>query len=201
MKHLFIKAMACMAMICFSLSGAAQQNPRSAIDRILHDYPEATLQDIYKSFFQDRFGPGHLIADTVSARRYLQQELKEMETPATAYYEPAGSGENYYRVSLEVIRQGIVNEDEFFSIFLESAGKVALPPVEVWTQEWKEILKEVPVDIEGYQADKEMIDAALSEGNYAMHHSRRYNKAYHPHYRLIDKEAFEKRLLPLLQKQ
>jgi len=33
-------------------------------------YPEARLRDIYKNFFQDPFGPGHLIPDTTK-----QQEL------------------------------------------------------------------------------------------------------------------------------
>ena len=44
-------------------------------------FPKSTLQDLYKSFFQDRFGPGHIIADEASAMRYLQYELATMDNP------------------------------------------------------------------------------------------------------------------------
>ena len=59
---------------------------RSAIERQLVTYPESTLQDIYKSFYQEHFGPGHIISDTASARRYLMRELSEMgENPITLF--------------------------------------------------------------------------------------------------------------------
>ena len=30
---------------------------KKSVERQLNDYPKSTLQDLYKSFFQDRFGP------------------------------------------------------------------------------------------------------------------------------------------------
>ena len=50
-----------------------------------------------------------------------------------------------------------------------------------------------------FEADSEAIRALLKEGQYASHHSRQYENAYHPHYRLIEKGIFEKELLPLIQ--
>lgn len=50
-----------------------------------------------------------------------------------------------------------------------------------------------------FEADSEAIRALLKEGQYASHHSRQYENAYHPHYRLIEREIFEKELLPLIQ--
>lgn len=102
-----------LLMVCFFIffmGGEifACQDYRSVVERMLKQYPESTLQDVYKSFFQDRFGPGHLISDTVAARKYLQQELKEMDGSEMPYYEPAGAGENYYRVNLAVIKEGSI---------------------------------------------------------------------------------------------
>ena len=192
-----------MLLFCFSLIFStgeifAQQNYQNIVDKMLEDYPESTLQDIYKSFFQDRFGPGHLITNTSAAREYLHHELNEMAKTVIPYYEPAGAGENYYRVNLAVIKDGIITENDFFNAFIESAAKVKFPTVEKWAEEWAEILKTVPTDIENYHADKAMIDSVLTEGKYAIHHSRRFNEAYCPHYRLIDKTIFESKLLPLI---
>lgn len=173
---------------------------KSVVEGMLKKYPDSQLRDIYKSFFQDRFGPGHLVSDTMAARRYLHSELMEMEESAMPYYEPAGAGENYYRVSLAVIRDDVISEDEFFHAFLESAGKVTFPTIEDWTAEWNDILKVIPTDLENYGADKAMIDSVLSSGDYAVHHSRRFNASYHPHYRLIDKSTFQRLLLPRLRK-
>ena len=176
----------------------AQQNYQDAVERMLEKYPQSTLQDIYKSFFQDCFGPGHLISDTTAAREYLHRELMGMGETAMPYYEPAGDGKNYYRVSLAVIKDGIVTEEAFFDAFIESAGKVTFPAIEKWTEKWAEILEVIPANIENYPRDKAMIDSVLAEGKYAVHHSRRFNEVYHPHYRLIDKVTFENKLLPLI---
>ena len=59
---------------------------RASIERQMATYPQSTLQDIYKSFYQDRFGPGHMISDTASARNYLMRELSEMNDASTVYY-------------------------------------------------------------------------------------------------------------------
>lgn len=34
---------------------------RAAVERQITMYPNSTLRDIYKNFFQDRFGPGHIM--------------------------------------------------------------------------------------------------------------------------------------------
>jgi hypothetical protein len=52
---------------------------REAVSRQMKAYPKSTLADLYKNFFQDKFGPGHIIADTSSAGRYLRKELASYE--------------------------------------------------------------------------------------------------------------------------
>ena len=63
---------------------------RAAVERMIAQYPHSTLQDIYKSFFQDRFGPGHLVADTAKAIGYLRAELDEAKETGIMLYEPTG---------------------------------------------------------------------------------------------------------------
>ena len=48
---------------------------KEAVCRQLEAYPQSSLRDLYKNFFQDRFGPGHIVSDTASAGKYLREEL------------------------------------------------------------------------------------------------------------------------------
>lgn len=51
-----------------------------AVAAQMESYPESRLQDLYKSFFQDRLGPGHIIRDRQSARDYILSELATADT-------------------------------------------------------------------------------------------------------------------------
>lgn len=59
---------------------------RAAIERQLAAYPESTLQDVYKSFYQEHFGPEHMIADTTSARRQNSPKYH-----SATHFEPLGN--------------------------------------------------------------------------------------------------------------
>lgn len=194
----FIFCILALASTSFTLELSAQNKYQVTVDDMLRRYPESRVVDVYKSLFQDKFGPGHLVSDTVSAREYLHKEVENMGATMLPYYEPAGAGDNYYRVSLAVIKDGLVSEDVFFSAFLESAQKAVLPSVENWRDEWRGILPYIPQSIDGYDKDVARIDSLLATGNYAMHHSEQFNEAYRPHYRLIQKDIFNKRLLPAI---
>lgn len=168
------------------------------VEAQLARYPKSTLQDVYKSFFQDKFGPDHLVKDTASARQYFHYELQLMCPSSMPYYESAGAGENFYRVNLSLVLDSVVGEDEFFNAFIKSLSGAEMLTVEEWRGEWNEILKDVPSSLPGFKADKARIDSILASGDYVVHHSDDFNSAYHPHYRLIHKSVFESELLPLI---
>lgn len=62
---------------------------RHAIEHQLAVYPQSTLQDVYKAFYQEHFGPEHMITDTAAVRKYLDHELTVMgDERGGLYYEP-----------------------------------------------------------------------------------------------------------------
>lgn len=67
---------------------------------------------------------------------------------------------------------------------------------------WKDLLRligEMPLDFTAYyDEDKQYIDSILSAGKYAISHSPDYREIYHPHYRIICKDIFERELRPLI---
>ena len=175
---------------------------RSAVERMVADYPHSTLQDIYKSFFQDNFGPGHAVLDTAQAAAWLHGELAKVERLDVPLYEPTGCNANYYRVSLAAIASGKLQADALLSAFLRSVRAVQLSEVAAWTKKWEQIesvISKMELPLPNYEADAAAIKEMLSKGHYAVHHSRLYNEHYAPHYRIIAKDIFENEILPLLE--
>lgn len=161
---------------------------KAAVATQMESFPESRLQDLYKSFFQDRFGPGHIISDRQSALDYIRSELASADTLMGPRTETCGWQGNYVRVNLSVIADGLMTAEELTDALMGSAKEVREEDIEGWKSEWSAILaiieKDYP-DIPGLQEDKARIDELLASGQYAYHHSDAYNAAYHPHYRII----------------
>lgn len=193
----------CSLLLCALLACSGTPGVHTAVERMMVDYPASTLQDIYKSFFQDRFGPGHIVPDTAKAAAYLRHELGLVENLDVKLYEPTGDKGNYYRVALAAIASGKVPFETYLSCFLRSVREVETVDVEAWAAEWEQkerIIASMNLDLPGYAEDAAAIEEMLASGRYAVHHSKQYNKHYAPHYRIIEKEIFEAEILPLLEK-
>lgn len=169
----------------------------------LRNYPESTLQDIYKNFFQDAFGPGHLMADTDACLNYLQIELGKFETDKIkTLVEPLGYENNFVRVDLSVIKDGIVSYEDYARAFIESGVYFTTPDPEEWISEWNQIIKVIEsldLEIQDYEADKEKLSKMLDNGDFVVHHSQKFIDSYKPHYRIIYKEIFDKELLAFFE--
>ena len=181
---LLILALACS----FSLFGQSIDTlaVRSAIERQLVTYPESTLQDIYKSFYQEHFGPGHIISDTASARRYLMRELS--------------SQGDYVRVYLSAVADSLITVEQLLDAFVRSANSWQEPTIS-WLEKWEAIVSIIQankMEIEGFETDLSLLTEA-ARNSQAVHHSRRYNEAYHPHYRIVERSIFESELKPTLK--
>lgn len=172
---------------------------RIAIERQMTAYPKSTLQDIYKSFYQERFGPGHLIGDTALAGRYLMRELSELTEHSTVYYEPTGSDGRFVRVYLSAVADSLITADQLLDAFVRSANMDKGKEVD-WELDWRSIVDVITkygIVLNDFDKDVEMLNEA-SRNRQAVHHSRAYNEAYHPHYRIVERGIFEKELLPLM---
>lgn len=195
---LLILALACS----FSLFGQSIDTlaVRSAIERQLVTYPESTLQDIYKSFYQEHFGPGHIISDTASARRYLVRELSEMGKTQSPYFESTGRQGDYVRVYLSAIADSLITAEQLLDAFVRSANSRQEPAVS-WMEKWEAIVSIIQankIELEGFETDLPLLTEA-ARNSQAVHHSRRYNEAYHPHYRIVERGIFERELMQALK--
>lgn len=199
-------------MLMISQLSARAQTDTAAVSRAIgyqtKTYPASTLKDIYKSFFQDAFGPGHLMGDDMSAVSnaidYLRGEcqIAREETSLCPEYEDAGTTGRFVRVNLSVITSDKVPFDIFADAFIRSAKSFRLPDIDDWKHRWaeiEEIIYRKGLSLKDMDKDAADIHSLLESGRYASHHSRAYEQAYHPHYRLIERSIFEAEILPLLK--
>ena len=190
-----------LAILLTSCKDTKSDRIRTAVENQLRMYPKSTLQDLYKNFFQDYFGPGHIVSDTLSAGAYLNRELASMQQATGAYYEPTGYNGNFYRVNLSVVKEGLISRDVFFDAFIRSVSDIQIITLEEWKKEWKEIdavIHAMNLPLVNYAQEREKIFSLLEQDKYVMHHSELFSGEYDPHYRIIEREIFLKEILPIL---
>ncbi len=204
--HTAFVMLICMAILSNALSGIAQIDTaaiRAGVRCQLDLYPEARLQDIYKTFFQDRFGPGHLISDTTAARHYLEEEISDHPESAALepYFEPTGFQGNYVRVYISCLKPGGLQREDLVSAFIRSASYKVNIPVS-WREEWHlitQIIEDEHWQMPGYEQDKAQLEEMLAtHGDVAVRHSSSFNKHYAPHYRIVERSIFETEILPFI---
>ncbi len=200
----YLTAVALLVVATACTGDSTRERIRQSVERQMERYPHSTLRDLYKNYFQDRFGPGHIIADEKAADNYLRYELENAATMEGDDYEPTGYEERFMRVNLSVIADGRVPYDKYLSAFVRSVNGIEPITVEQWREEWKvidEVINEMNLNLPNYEADRAEIWALLERGEYVMHHSKLFEQYYDPHYRIIEREIFQREILPLIEQK
>lgn len=198
----FVSIMFLLSLLSCSNNSNFDIAVRTAISVQMGKYPESTLKDIYKNFFQDRFGPGHLVEDIEQARHYLRHELPYCSAEFAEVAEPTGWQHNFYRVNLGVVKNEMISCNALLGALVRSANEIKPFSLEEWKAEWSKIeaiVQSMNLSLPDYDEDKKEIDAKLKEGKYVRHHSDAYNEAYDPHYRIISKKIYEEEIRQLLE--
>ena len=174
----------------------------AALDYHFRQHPYSHYRDIYKSFMQDYFGPGHLLIDPEKSARYLRQELAEAENMEGPIAEPTGWRGSFLRVNLSLIKDSVVPFDTFFATFLESARTVVPPPAQEWKRIWSEV--DSVIDVSGLvfinqASERQELREQFERGDFVVHHSQEFNDSSRYHYRIISRDLFEMKIRPLLR--
>lgn len=165
------------------------------LEYLVEHYPKAQITDFYKSFYQDNYGPGHLLGDTVAAANYFYSELSDTTEWGGPDFEYTGEGKNFVRVNMNLIKKGLIPADVYFKAFLNSLGRVSKPTDEYWIGEWTtidSIINSREYKFINEESDREIIRQKLESRNFPIHHSDSFNDNYKFHYRIISIPEFEK---------
>ena len=203
MKNLF-SIIAILSIALLLNSCHSQTHPREDFVRSYFlKYPEATLQDIYKGSFQDVFGPAHLLTNREAVENYINREIETAESLEGEDYVPCGWQGNFYQVNLKVIADGRIPMDDFVDAFIASANGIDTTLTQAWLEEWEQLqqaTRKIVPHLQGFKEDSTLLANLLKQGKYVVHHSQKFNQYYHPHYRIIRRDLFEKKIFPKLNR-
>lgn len=176
-----------LLMACTS-SKTDSEAIRQLCTEMAERYPAATLQDVYKTCYQDFFGAEHLMRDTAAARYYLHEEIeacRNQDLSAMPLREPTGFRHRFLRINLQNIFDGTLTEDELLRLFIEAAGSDNAFSDD-WPREWLQI-ETLALEVHPAWADEELQQALRQAADLrrAVRHSDSFRTAYHPHYRII----------------
>lgn len=175
-------------MTCLESCNNDSKAIRRMCEEMRERYPAATLQDIYKTCYQDYFGSEHLAPDTPTARYYLEKELSERASIGLCTMprrEPTGFRHRFTRVNLACIIDGELTEEQLLAMFIEAA-RTDDAIGDDWANEWRRI-ERIALQVHSAWADP-ALQAELrkaAENNGAVRHSDAFREAYHPHYRIV----------------
>ena len=179
-----------LLMACSTAPDSEENAIRTMCTEIAEHYPQATLQDVYKTCFQDFFGAEHLLKDTAMAHNYFLSEIaacKDENLSAMPDYEPTGFRHRFTRVNLSLIHAGQLSESELFSRFVDAAGQNNAYS-DNWSAEWQQI-ETIALEMHPKWQDS-ALQAELRHAASvpcAVRHSEAFRNAYHPHYRIVRK--------------
>ena len=194
-----------LSIVLIMSVAVSAQDVEGFVNRQMQAYPKSRLLDIYKSCFQDYMGAEHLVSDRQMVKAYLDEELNttSLDDLMPWYYEPCGIEGNYVRVSLRTVKEGIIQENLLLDAFIRSANNKERPSVDSWREQWHKIIgtiEQMNLNLPSYSEDKQFIDSILSAGKYAISHSPEYREAYHPHYRIVERNIFEREIKPKIER-
>ena len=188
MKNIII---ALLAGLCLLVPQSCK-NENRAIRRMCEDihrqYPQADLQDIYKTCYQDYFGSRHLVLDTATVRYYLDKELAEcrgMDLSAMPRREPTGFRHRFTRVNLACVIDGELTEEQLIALFMDAAAQDNAFG-DHWAEEWQRI-EQIALQVNPSWSNATLQDSlrVAASQNRAVVHGRAFRDAYTPHYRIV----------------
>lgn len=188
----------CAGMCWAALACQSGSNQAARIEQAVREelrlHPAATLQDLYKFFFQGAYGPGHMIPDAAAARRFLEMELHASTDFDSVLWQPVGVHGEYVRVNLKLVKEGIIPAEDLLAAFVQSANAASPPALAEWQKEWQTILAVIAAvapALPAFAEEKAAVEQKLARGEFVGHHSEGYEQRYHPHYRLVSRAEFE----------
>lgn len=163
----------------------------TAFRRILSNqlilYPRLEVQDLYKLTYQAAMGSEHAVQDVEETGNRLERELRELdEGPDEPTVDAISPDGRIVRVNLRPYIAAGGDPFAILAAFLRTANEYQ-GNVEQLRRFWSfveqlAVVEELPfalVELEGFFAGME------TERFPAIHHSRAYQNAYHPAYRVI----------------
>lgn len=191
----------CIPLLFFSCSNTFERKVEISVTEQLSIFPKSRLQDIYKNFFQDRYGQEVFLSDTANTSHNLRKEVESCSKAYMKMVEPIGWEKNYCRVSTHALKLDYIPYSVYYDAYMKSIKDSPEISLYKWKEEWSNILSVIDrmnLNLSDYEKDKAEITRLLNSGSYIIEHSDDFIKSYNPNYRVIRKDIYTKMIEPYL---
>jgi hypothetical protein len=153
--------------------------------------PNVRIEDAYKWLYQATRGGEHAAPDRQMAKQWLDDEWRSLGTPIKneSLWNPLCGDASIGRVNLRVFKVEGGKEDDILNAFLASSREfkqIGTSFTDAWIQLGKRLKKRAAGKLS--YAEWKRLDAEMAPRNYqAIHHSKEYDAAERPAYRVITK--------------
>ena len=160
-------------------------------------YPEWEIEDLYKLIHQAAMGSEHAVTDEIGARNWLLQELTHLEHGLNeALIDPISPDSQIVRVHLRPFASQQFKAEPLLQAFIRTAR--AISPSKERLIEYASIATQLAREGQLPFKDAHMhayFDQMRVAQFPAAHHSNRYEKLYHPAYRVVARELLPKEFI------
>ncbi len=145
-------------------------------------YPLLQPQDVMKLIYQRNFGPGHAIDDPDGQAEIIAREMEEAEDTGIL---TESIGNHLCRLYLGKAKT-VFKAEDIADIFARTAA-IQKGSMYEFIRDLKTVQKNITLFACSFSEEEFNAYAAWHRGRGypAVHHSRRYADAYHPHYRVV----------------
>lgn len=192
----------CAAVLLVFANAFGQENKeRKFIEKLLtgqmKTYPQMQIQDVYKLLHQASFGSEHAVESETAAREWLMNEVKDLSKdanePLLQFISP---DKKLVRVNLRPYIARNLDLEKLNSAFVKTANSYKGRTdtfIKFWNYaEELAAKKKLPF---GMREMQEFFAEQKAKNFPAVHHSEKYEAAYHPAYRVVLLELLNKKYL------
>ena len=164
------------------------------INEHIKKYDGFSARDAYKLLYQCHMGPGHLITDIDSTKKYLHTELKKTKPDNSISLEEKISPDNkIVRINLAPFKSRGLDIDKLLDVFVNSANTCDRD-IDSFIKDWNDLVK-MSLNAEINLSPENMLELdkiVLEHGYPPVHHSDEYSQKNKPAYRVVLRDIFLK---------
>lgn len=170
---------------------------KTIIDRHLLMRPEMRAEDVYKLLYQRHMGIGHLIGDTDRAKKYLSEEISNIDENDVSVHDSLlefiTTDSSIVRVNLRPFKKEKLSETKLFQAMLGTVNNLKTSKSEL-INDWSDCIKLINSrQISFHDTNTVQFSKFLRENDYpVVHHSQSYSRAYKPAYRILLYQEWKK---------
>lgn len=158
--------------------------------------PNFRIEDAYKWSYQATRGGEHAVPNEETARKYLGEEWQTLGAPAAdeVLWQPLCADGSIGRLNLRPFRAQGGDQADLAAAFVKSSEDFtgdAADFLAVWRELGRRLKKKKQGELNYH--DWKKLNAEMRKQNYpAIHHSKIYENAEHPAYRILTKAEADK---------